>query len=143
MNSIPKRYVQIDIRKHPTHHLTEDEKAHPWHVFAKLFDEVTVTDFREKLWKSFLCTMMGTYPTPELTAREREDIVYVYEWMKKLIDAAHIINEHEKLKSPYNHYHFLMTGESNEWNDGLEKVPRENEEEAEKEEAQPESSARA
>jgi hypothetical protein len=78
--------------KEVPHHLTEEEIANPWLVFDNLFDEVSLAYFRTMLWKSFLCTVMGTYPN-DTTSEEREEIVYVYEQLKKVIDAIYVLNQ--------------------------------------------------
>jgi hypothetical protein len=107
------RYVHINIRKHPTHHLTDEEKDNPYLVFEHLYDdEISVTDFRDLLWKSFLATITGNYC--ELSPEEREDVVFVYERLKKMIDAAHIINEHAKLRGKQGQHHFVVEEEEEE-----------------------------
>lgn len=103
MYNNPAHQIQINIKKHPVHHLTEEEKDNPYIVFEHLFDAVSLTEIRELLWKSFLSTITGTYPG-ELTLKEREDVVFVHERLKKLLDAAHLINEHVKLRGRYRHY---------------------------------------
>ena len=107
MDTTPKRYVHINVSKHPTHHLTDEEKANPRLVLHNLFDQITLTELRKRLWRWFGCTIKGNYPV-DSTADEREDILYVYEWMQKIIDVCHLLNEHEKLKSPYNNYQYIV-----------------------------------
>ena len=103
MYNNPANQIQINIKKHPVHHLTNEERNNPYLVFEQLFDAISLTEFRELLWKSFLCTITGTYPG-EITLKEREDVIFVYERIKKTIDAAHLINEHVKLRGRYKRY---------------------------------------
>ena len=93
-------YIHVNIKKHPTHYLTDKEKNNPYLVFEEQFDIMSLTAFRELLWKSFLSTITGSY-NDHLSYKEREDVVFVYERIKKLIDAAHIINENAKLHELY------------------------------------------
>jgi hypothetical protein len=103
MQNNSKNHIQINIKKHPTHHLTDEEHENPYLVFEKLYDTISLTDFRELIWKTFLITITGSYPG-ESTPKEREDAVFVYEQIKKLIDAAHVINEHVKLRGRYSRF---------------------------------------
>src|SRR5204862_5902843 len=47
------------------------------------------------LWNSFKSNITGTYHK-QLTRRERNDVVYIHEYMERLLDAVHIINESRK-----------------------------------------------
>ena len=85
-----------------------------------MFDAVSLTEFRGLLWKSFLCIITGTYPA-ELTLKEREDVVFVHERLKKVIDAAHLINEHVKLRGRYRSFQPQKEGKEDE-----EEIPDDN-----------------
>jgi hypothetical protein len=115
MDKTPKRYVQINVRNHPTQHLTEEEKENPWLVFATLYDITSVTNFRGLVWKSFSTLLTGSYN--ELTSQERDDVVFVYDYLLKLAEASHLINEHEKLKGQYGHHRFIVKEEEEEEED--------------------------
>jgi len=107
-----KRYVHINIRKYPTQYLTDEEKENPYKVFADLFDVMSPPAFRELMWKSLSCNVTSSYS--DLTTAERENIMFAYERTQKLIDAAHIINEHQKLRALHGQYAMVLHEEQEE-----------------------------
>ena len=83
------------------HQLTKDEINDPYLVIKDLFQFGHLPEIREMLWESFKATITGNYPK-RLDRKERNDIVYLYEYIERLVEASHLINENQKLKnSPY------------------------------------------
>jgi len=85
----------VVLQNYPTHKLTDEEKSNPYLVIDDIFQFGHLPDLREMLWNSFRSTITGTYHK-ELTRKERNEIVYLYEYMERLVEAAHIINESRK-----------------------------------------------
>ena len=75
--------------------LSEDEIKNPYLVIYELFDFGHFPDIKQMLWDSFKATITGTY-SKSLSRDERYDIVVLYEYLEKLIEASHIINERRK-----------------------------------------------
>ena len=81
--------------------LTEEEIENPWLVIENLFDYSRLPQIREILWSSFKTTVTGDY-TKSLNRRERQDVVWLYEYMEKLLEAVHIMHC-EKKQNPSLH----------------------------------------
>lgn len=79
--------------------LTPAEIDNPHQVIYELFDFAHLPRIRELLWEFFKTTVTGNY-SHDLHRRERELLVTIYEKIEKLVEAAHIINEKQKLKKP-------------------------------------------
>ena len=99
------------ISKERPHHLTAAEKADPTLVFYNLFDSTSLDSLQKRLWKMFTCAITETQS--ELSAREREEIVFAYEAANKVIESAFVLNERDKLRVLYNH-DFTLNAD-NEW----------------------------
>ena len=83
-----------------TSKLTEEEINDPFLVVHDLFDFGDFNDIKKMFWDFFKATITGTY-SKKLRRDEQFDIVILYEYLEKLIEAAHLINEKNKLnKSP-------------------------------------------
>lgn len=76
--------------------LSDEEIKEPYLVIYKLFDFGHFPDIKQMLWDSFKATITGTY-SKNLSREERYDIVILYEYLEKLIEASYIINERRKL----------------------------------------------
>jgi hypothetical protein len=85
----------VVLQNYPIHKLTDEEINDPYLVIDDLFQFGHLPDLREMLWNSFKSNITGTYHK-ELTRRERNDIVYLHEYMERLVEATHIINESRK-----------------------------------------------
>jgi len=68
-------------------------------VIEDLFQIGDVFELQEMLWNSFKSNITGTYHK-QLTRSERNDVVYIHEYMERLLDAVHIINERRKISNP-------------------------------------------
>jgi hypothetical protein len=75
--------------------LTPEEIRNPHLVIDELFDFADVEDIRTLLWKWFSATVTGTFPK-QLTRTERMLIVDMYEKMRRLTEAAHLLQSQEK-----------------------------------------------
>ncbi len=76
--------------------LSEEEINNPSVVIHDLFDWAHFWQIRPILWDLFKATITGSY-SKRYTKKERFDIVTLYEHIEKLIEAAHVINEQNKL----------------------------------------------
>jgi len=85
----------LPILPYPTHKLTEEEIADPLLVLQDFFSFGHLPDVRQMLWDWLRATVTGTFPK-ELDRRERNEILYLYEYLERLIEAAHLINEQRK-----------------------------------------------
>lgn len=78
--------------------LSEEENENPWIVIDNLFDYARLPQIRELLWASFKTTVTGDYNNA-LERRERQDVVWLYEYMEKLVEALHIMHCERKQES--------------------------------------------
>ena len=85
----------VVLQNYLTHKLTDEEKNDPYLVIGDVFQFGHLPDLREMLWNSFKSNITGTYHK-ELTRKERNEIVYLHEYMERLVEATHIINESRK-----------------------------------------------
>lgn len=76
------------------HQLNEKEIADPYLVIDELFDFAHLPDVRELLWDWLKTTVTGSYHKT-LTPAERYAIITLYEKIKKLVEAVHILHERE------------------------------------------------
>ncbi len=90
-----KATTTVVLQHYPTHKLTGEEINDPYLVIEDIFQFGHLPDLREMLWNSFKSNITGSYHK-ELTRRERNDIVYLHEYMERLVEATHIINENRK-----------------------------------------------
>jgi HEPN domain-containing protein len=79
----------------PPQNLTQVEIDNPYQVIYELFDFAHLPRIRELLWDFFKTAVTGNY-SHDLHRRERELLVTMYEKIKKLVEAVHIINEKQK-----------------------------------------------
>src|SRR5258708_6990459 len=78
-----------------TSKLSKEEINDPYLVIHDLFDFGHFPDIRQMLWDFFKATITGSY-SKKLGKEERFEIVVLYEYIEKLIEAVHIINEKKK-----------------------------------------------
>lgn len=71
--------------------LGDDEIGNPLLVMHELFSFGHLPEIRELLWTSFKTMIAGNYAT-SLTADERNELVYFYEQLEKLVEAAHLMH---------------------------------------------------
>lgn len=72
--------------------LSSEEIANPQLVFEELFDFAHLPEARSMLWDWLKATVTGTYPE-DLSKEERNNILFLYEKMEKLIEAAYLLKE--------------------------------------------------
>src|SRR6266700_1879790 len=92
-----KTIENVPLFNYPTHQLTDTEINDPYLVIEDFFSFAYLPDVRVMLCQSFKATITGNYPK-ELDRLERNDVVCLYEYMQKLVEASHLINEKRKLK---------------------------------------------
>jgi HEPN domain-containing protein len=85
----------VVLQNYPTYKLTDEEINDPYLVINDLFQFGHLPDLRELLWNSFKSNITGSYHK-ELTRKERKEIVSLYEYFERLVEAVHIINESRK-----------------------------------------------
>jgi len=85
----------VVLQNNSSDKLTEEGLNDAYKVIEDIFQIGDVFDLQEMLWNSFKSNITGTYHK-QLTRRERNDVVYIHEYMEKLLDAVHIINERRK-----------------------------------------------
>lgn len=75
--------------------LTKEEVTDPSIVLNEIFDFAHLPEWRTLLWEWLKITVSGTYNTESAEA-ERNSILFLYEKLQKLIEAAHLIHiQHE------------------------------------------------
>lgn len=70
--------------------LNKEEVADPNIVLDEVFDYAHLPEWRSLLWEWLKITVSGTYNT-ESAEYDRYSILYTYEKLQKLIEAAHLI----------------------------------------------------
>lgn len=81
--------------------LTKEEIANPYLVINDLFDFAHLPSIREMLWQWLKATVTSTYCI-YLDRNEKYDLIYFYEKIQKLIEAAHLIHKEVKNVSREN-----------------------------------------
>ena len=72
--------------------LSEEEIQDPYLVIFRFFDYADLPFIREHLWDWFKATVSGTFNSHVFDMGQRYDLVYLYEHIEKLVEAAHLIN---------------------------------------------------
>jgi hypothetical protein len=70
--------------------LSKEEIEDPYQVIYELFDYAHLPQIRESIWEWLKATTSGNYH--KLSVSERGNLLYLYEKIEKLIEAAHIIH---------------------------------------------------
>jgi hypothetical protein len=78
--------------------LSEEEIDDPYLVIHQFFDYSDLPNIREYLWEWLKTTVSGTFSTELLKKYKRHDMIYFYEHIEKLIEAAHLIYLQKKAK---------------------------------------------
>ncbi len=81
--------------KHPSpelhpRKLSKKETADPYSVITEFFDYAHLPQARDKLWAWLETTVTGSF-SKELNCRERCNMVFFYQQIERLVEAAHII----------------------------------------------------
>lgn len=70
--------------------LNKEEVTDPGIVLDEVFDYAHLPEWRSLLWEWLKITVSGTYNT-ESAEYDRSSILYMYEKLQKLIEAAHLM----------------------------------------------------
>jgi len=70
--------------------LTPPERENPNLAFQDIFNYANLTDQKEMLWEWFTIAITSSNAKRKIT---RENLIFCYEQMEKLVEAAHLINE--------------------------------------------------
>ena len=73
--------------------LDEEEMSDPYLVFLRFFDYTDANSARGYLWDWLKITVSGTYNTKLVDKRQRYDMIYFFEHIEKLIEAAYLIKQ--------------------------------------------------
>ena len=68
----------------------------PYKTLNDLFIYLSLSGYQEELWKWIRLTVSGTYH--EQSPTERSDILFLYEKMVELVQAAHAIRQERRGK---------------------------------------------
>lgn len=79
--------------------LSKEEVEHPLLVIDELFDYAHLPDVRELLWLWLKTTVNGDF-SDGLDQHERGSILFFYEKMERLVEAAHILHVRNKNQQP-------------------------------------------
>lgn len=71
--------------------LTKEEVTDPTLVLNEIFDFAHLPEWRTLLWEWLKITVSGTYNN-ESAETDRNSILFLYEKLQKLIEAAHLIH---------------------------------------------------
>jgi hypothetical protein len=89
---------ELILANYPIFYLKEDEVTDPLLVIKDFFSNAHLPEVRDMLWLSLKTTVIGSFPDGEaLNRKERYEIVFLYEQLIRLVEAAHLINEKTKL----------------------------------------------
>jgi hypothetical protein len=91
----------LSITHPPIHKLTGEEISNPYLVIEDLFDYCHLHQWQKKLWNSFKSNITGIYPK-ELNRRERNEVVYLHEYLERLVEAAWVIREKQRSSTPFD-----------------------------------------
>ena len=71
--------------------LNPEQVANPMLVVHALFDFAHLPQLREMLWDLLRAVVTGSYSS--LSQDEKNDILYFYEQLEKLVEAAHLLHK--------------------------------------------------
>lgn len=74
--------------------LSADEIENPQTVIHQFFDYASLPQVRAHLWEWLKSTVTGDYVS--LPRQEKGNLIYFFEQLEKLVEAAHIIHEQSK-----------------------------------------------
>ncbi len=78
------------------YHLEPEEIKNPHLVIHRFFDYANIHQQRRHLWDWLRTTVSGSYCSPQLARDQRSDMLYFYEHLQRLIEAAHLIHLQQK-----------------------------------------------
>jgi hypothetical protein len=85
---------QLIPTNYPLFYLTKAEASDPTLAIKDFFSFAHLPEFREMLWLFFKTMVTGSYHQEgALSQRDRYHLALLYEYLLKLIEASHLINE--------------------------------------------------
>lgn len=78
--------------------LSQEEREDPMQAIRNFFNYANLPDIRQQLWEMLKTTVTGNY-CRSLSRRERSDMLYFFEQLEKLVEAAHAMVRKEQLTS--------------------------------------------
>jgi hypothetical protein len=78
--------------------LTLAQREDPMLVIQDFFDYAHLPEARQQLWEMLKTIVTGNFPRT-LNRRERTDLVYFYEQLEKLVEAAHLLYQNHRQHS--------------------------------------------
>jgi hypothetical protein len=87
-----------NIRELCPRKLSVNEINDPYLVIKQFFEYASLPICREYLWEWLKATVSGTFNTVLMEKNQRFDMIYFYENIEKLIEAAHLIQLQKKYK---------------------------------------------
>lgn len=87
INDYPKS--EFEPRK-----LSKEEVENPYQVIDNFFDFAHLPQIRTELWEMLKLTVSSSYHIQR--RRDRANLLYFYEKLEQLVEAAHIIHQREK-----------------------------------------------
>ena len=83
---------------YPIFYLTKEEISDPNLAIRDFFSFEHLPQMRELLWLLYKMLVTGNYLQDDaLTPRERYDLAILYEYLLKLMEAAHLLHEKNKI----------------------------------------------
>ncbi|WP_315821290.1 hypothetical protein [Paraflavitalea speifideaquila] len=89
-----KANKQLEVQ-HQLHKLTKQEQENPILVLDAFFDNYHLKDVREALW-NWLSAGLTSNNSNFRDSRERSNLLFLYEHLESLTEAAWIILQHRK-----------------------------------------------
>jgi hypothetical protein len=71
--------------------LSPEQAANPMSVLHALFDFAHLPQVREMLWDMLRAVVTGSFSS--LSQDEKNDLMYFYEQLEKLVEAAHLLHK--------------------------------------------------
>jgi hypothetical protein len=72
--------------------LSAEQIADPMQVIHEFFNVGHLPQVRDMLWELLKITVTGNYAYG-LTRREKTDLIYFYEQLEKIVEAAHLLHK--------------------------------------------------
>lgn len=77
---------------YPTFKLSDEEIEDPFLTIEDFFSFGHLPDIRQMMWEWYKSTVTGTFPR-DLERRERKEITHLFEYLERLIEATHLLNQ--------------------------------------------------
>ena len=77
--------------------LTKEQQQEPGAVLTYFFECYHLKDLRELLW-DWLLTALSSDNTTYAKGRERSNLIFLYEKLESLVEAAYLMHQHQPAK---------------------------------------------